>query len=158
SDRAGDHRQEDPDEDHQLLHSAHFLTLSLQLCHCPVLLFLETSLRPVVGSLEPPVAAGARRGPRATRTPQAARGLAMRECSEFDYLASAWGRVARGPTRGFPASPHTLPRIPARGDGEAKATERSDLGFRGATLEVLADEELERAEVPLGEILESPAA
>jgi len=43
----------------------------------------------------------------------------MRECLEFEYLASAWGSLACEDTRGFPASPHKLSRIPARGESQS---------------------------------------
>src|SRR5262245_39550683 len=51
-----------------------------------------------------------------------------------------------------------IPRIPAQPRRVPRTGAPSDPGSRGATLEVLADEKLERAEVALGEILEALAA
>src|SRR5206468_4815514 len=63
--------------------------------------------------------------------------------------SATWGcevRGGRSPGRGESPHPRTAPALPG---------ERSDPGGRRTAVEVLADEELHRAEVALGEVLEA---
>src|SRR5206468_11763224 len=90
--------------------------------------------------------------PRATRTPCRTTERGLRNRSEFGDLASGvdGGPIKRdaGKPR-IPASPGALPLTTSRG---------WDRGGRSAALEVLADQELQRAEVSLREVLEAPPA
>src|SRR5439155_1238079 len=65
-------------------------------------------------------------------------------------VSGTWGRDGVGVMRGEPRIAALEPRV--------HAGSWSDAGFRGLSLEALADQELERAEVTLGQVLEAPPA
>ena len=125
SDRSGDHREEDPDEDHQLLHTTDLLPL--HLAHCPVPSFSRRRASRWSGRSCRLYGRRPARDPEQRPRHAGRYAFVVRECNDFrDLGVRSGGRSIVG-TRGIPASPHS-----SRAAGRAVRPWRSASGARDA--------------------------